>query len=404
MARNAPAQITGEQYMAEVQTLDSFNVDLSEEQQMVKQAARDFAESELKPKVMEYDEAQKFPMDEFRKMGELGFLGVVFPEEYGGAGMSYIDYANIVEEISRVDPGVGLGIAAHNGLCTNHIYMFGSDELKQKYLPDLTTGKKLGMWGLTEPGSGSDAGGMSTIAEEDGDYWVLNGSKNFITHASVGDTAVVMAKTDKDKGSKGISAFVLEIGMEGFQRGRKENKLGMRCSDTASLIFENVRVPKANMIGKRGEGFKQALQCLDGGRIAIAALSLGLAQGSLECALSYAKERKQFGKPISEFQAIQFKLATMATEIEAARMLTHRAAYMRDQGKNINLVAAQAKMYASEVATRASNEAVQIHGGYGFTKDYPAEKFYRDVKLLTIGEGTSEIQRLVISRNLLRDE
>ncbi len=382
---------------------DSFNLEPSEQLQMVRQAARDFAEHELKPHVMGYDESQQFPHEEFKKMGDLGFLGVIFPDEFGGAGFGYMEYAAIVEEISRVDPGVGLGVAAHNGLCTNHIYSFASEELKRKYLPDLTSGRTLGMWGLTEPGSGSDAGGMRTFAVEDGDSWIINGSKNFITHASVGDTAVIMAVTDREQGTNGISAFVVDKATDGFHTGKKENKLGMRCSDTASLILDNVRIPKENLIGEPGQGFKQALKILDGGRIAIAALSVGLAQGAFEAALAYAKERQQFGKPIGEFQAIQFKLANMATEIEAARMLTQKAAYYRDTGKNINLVAAQAKMFASEVATRAANESVQIHGGYGFTKDYPAEKYYRDVKLLTIGEGTSEIQRIVISRAILRD-
>jgi acyl-CoA dehydrogenase len=387
--------------MTEMST--SFNLEFSEQLEMVRQAARDYAETELLPKIMEYDESQQFHHEDFKNMGDLGFLGIIFPEKYGGSGFGYLEYSTIVEELSRIDPGVGLGVAAHNGLCTNHIYMFASDELKEKYLPDLTTGKKIGMWGLTEPGSGSDAGGLLTTAVEDGDYWIINGSKNFITHASVGQTAVILAVTDKDIGTKGISAFVLEHDMEGFQVGKKENTLGMRCSDTASLIFDNVRVPKGNMIGERGKGFKQSLQILDGGRISIAALSVGLAQGAYEAALAYSKERKQFGQPLSEFQAIQFKLSKMATEIDAARMLTLKSAWMKDDGQKVNLESAQAKLYASEVATMVTNEAVQILGGYGFTKDYPVEKFYRDVKLCTIGEGTSEIQRVVIGRALLKE-
>lgn len=389
--------------MSQAAILNGYDLSETEQQSMIRRTAREFAEKEIRPHVMEFDEPAIFPMEIFRKLGEIGFLGIVVPEEYEGAGMSYAEYAAVVEEISRVDPSIGLGIAAHIGLCTNHIALFASEDHKQKYLPDLASGRKLGMWGLTEPGSGSDAGGMRTTAELDGDYWVVNGSKNFITHASVGDTAVVMAVTEKGKGTDGISAFIMEPTMEGFIRGRKENKLGMRCSDTASLIFENVKVPKENIIGEPGKGFRQALKILDGGRIAIAALSVGLAQGAYEAALQYAKERKQFGQTLANFQATQFKLADMAMQIEAARLLTQKAAFLRDTGKDINLAAAQAKLFASEVATMVSNESVQIHGGYGFTKDYPAEKFYRDVKLLTIGEGTSEIQRVVISRAILRD-
>jgi alkylation response protein AidB-like acyl-CoA dehydrogenase len=381
----------------------AFLPDLTEQQLMIRDAARDFAEREIRPCIMEFDEPGAFPAEIFRRMGELGFLGVYFPEELGGAGLGTMEYALIVEELSRVDPSVGLGVAAHNGLCTNHIYRFASDELKRRYVPDLASGRIMGMWALTEPGSGSDAAGMRTTAVRDGDTWVLNGSKNFITHASVGRTAVIMAVTDRGKGTDGISAFVLEMGMDGFSVGRKENKLGMRASDTASLLLENVRVPASHLIGKEGEGFRQALQILDGGRVGIAALALGLAQGAYEAALGYARERKQFGHPLAEFQATQFKLAAMATEIEAARLLTYRSAWLKDHGRDINRAAAHAKLFASEVATRVSNEAVQIFGGYGFTKDYPVEKFYRDVKLLTIGEGTSEIQRIVISRSVLRD-
>lgn len=382
----------------------SYSFELSEQQELIRQTARDFAESEIRPHVLEWDEAQHFPTDVFRKMGELGFLGIMVPEELEGAGLGPIEYALVVEEISRVDPAVGLGVAAHNGLCTNHILLFGSDDIRSRYIPDLASGRTMGMWGLTEPGSGSDAGGMRTTAVRDGDSWVINGSKNFITHASVGRTAVIMAVTEPGIGSKGISAFVMDRDTPGFSTGKKENKLGMRCSDTASLILENVRVPADHLLGEStGLGFKQALQILDGGRISIAANSLGCAQGAYETALAYAKERKQFGQPLSEFQATQFKLAQMAMGIETARLMTYKAAWMRAQGMDINIAAAEAKLYASEVATRVTNEAVQILGGYGFTKDYPAEKYYRDVKLLTIGEGTSEIQRLVISRRLLAD-
>ncbi len=390
--------------MFKEESAGGYSIELDEQQKLVRDTAREFAEAEIRPHVMEWDEAQHFPRDLFAGMGELGFLGIMIPEEYGGTGLGYIEYALIVEEISRVCPAIGLGVAAHNGLCTNHIHLFGSEETKRKYLPDLASGRKLGMWGLTEPGSGSDAGGMRTTAVLDGDHWVLNGSKTFITHATVGQTAVVIAVTDPAIGGRSSSAFVLEKGIAGFTVGKKENKLGMRASDTATLLLENVRVPGENLLGaSAGEGFRQALKILDGGRVSIAACALGCAQGAYEAALKYSRERKQFGKPLSEFQATQFKLARMATGIEAARMMTHKAAWMKMQGRDINLAGAQAKLYASEVATYVANEAVQILGGYGFTKDYPAEKYYRDVKLLTIGEGTSEIQRLVISRRLLAD-
>jgi alkylation response protein AidB-like acyl-CoA dehydrogenase len=368
---------------------------------MVQQMARDFAEKEIRPNVMKYDESQEFPKAIFTKMAELGFLGAYYPEEYSGAGLSAIDFTVIVEEIARVDPSVALGLCAHNGLCISHIYNNASEALKKKYLPDLCSGKKLGGWGLTEAFSGSDAGGMKTTAVKEGNEWVINGTKNFITHASVGETFVVLAVTDKTK-DKSISAFVVEKGTSGFSVGKKENKLGMRSSDTATLILDNVRVPAENLIGKEGEGFKQALAVLDGGRIGIAALSVGLAQGALEASIKYSKERQQFGRPIADNQGVQFKLADMAMEIEASRLLVRKAASMRDAGMNVNLEAAQAKYYASETATRAANEAVQIHGGYGFIKDFPVEKFYRDVKLLTIGEGTSEVQKMVIARNILK--
>lgn len=367
---------------------------------MVQAMARDFAEKEVRPSVMQYDESQEFPLDLFKKMAALGFLGAYFPEEYGGAGLTVADFSVIVEEIARIDPSVALGLCAHNGLCISHISTYAGEELKKKYLPDLCSGRKIGGWGLTEAFSGSDAGGMRTVAEKQGDEWVLNGTKNFITHGITGETFVILAVTDRTK-NKSISAFIVEKGTPGFSSGKKENKLGMRCSETATLILDNVRIPAGNLIGMEGEGFKQALNVLDGGRIGIAALAVGLAQGALDASIAYAKVRAQFGKPIAENQGIQFKLADMAMEIEAARLLTRKAAFLRMQGADVNLASAQAKLFASEAATRAANEAVQIHGGYGFTKEYPVEKFYRDVKLLTIGEGTSEIQKLVIARNIL---
>lgn len=374
---------------------------LSEQELAVQKLARDFAQNEIAPYIMKFDESQEFPMEIARKMGEMGFLGIIFPEEYGGADFSTVEYALIVEEISKVDPSMGLTIAAHNGLCTNHIYSFANEELKKKYLPDLTSGKKMGAWGLTENVSGSDAGGMATTAEKKNGHYVINGSKLFITHGSVGETFVVTAVTDKSKKSNGISAFILEKGMKGFTTGKKENKLGMRSSDTAELIFDNVEVPAENLIGEEGQGFKQCMQILDGGRIAIAALSLGIGQGALDASVKYSKERRQFGKALSDFQGIQFKLSDMATELDASRLLVMRAAWMKDQGKDINLSASMAKYYASEAATRATNEAIQVHGGYGFIKEFPVEKLYRDVKLMTIGEGTSEVQKMVIARNIL---
>lgn len=377
-------------------------MELNEDQLAIRDTIRDFVNKRIKPVVMELDEAQKFPMDIMQELGELGFLGVLVPEEYGGSGLGYKEYALIVEEIAKVDPSISLSVAAHNGLCTNHINLFGNEEQKKKYLPDLASGRKIGAWGLTESGSGSDAAGMSTTAELQGDYYILNGSKTFITHGGVGETAVVMAVTDKSKGSHGISAFILEKGMEGFSAGKKENKLGMRASETTELLFDNCKVPKENLLGNEGEGFKQALKILEGGRISIAALSCGLAAGCLDASLNYAKERKQFGKELVKFQAIMFKLADMATELEAARLLTYQAAYQKDANKYELKSAAMAKLFASEIATKAANEAVQIFGGYGFTKEYPGEKFYRDVKLLTIGEGTSEVQRIVIGRELTK--
>ena len=350
---------------------------------------------------MKYDEAQEFPLELMHKLGDLGFLGVTIPEKYGGAGLSYVDYCSIVEEISRVDPSIGLSVAAHNGLCTAHLYTFAGEDLKRKYVPDLASGRNIGAWGLTEPSSGSDSGSMRTVAVRDGNFYVLNGSKQFTTHGSVGDTFVVMALTDPPKRKKGISAFVFKRGIEGFSVGHKENKLGMRASDTSTMIFQDLRIPRDNLIGAEGEGFTQALQILDAGRIGIAALAVGLAQGALDASVKYARERVQFGKTLAEFQAIQWKISEMGTRIEAARLLTYEAAYLKDHGKNINLAAATAKYFASETAVKCAEEAVQIYGGYGFIKDFPVEKFYRDVKLLTIGEGTSEIQKMVIARNLL---
>ena len=381
----------------------SFTPELTENQILIRDTIRDFAQKKIKPKVMEWDEAQHFPMEIFRELGELGFMGIIFPEKYGGAGLGYVDFVIAIEELGKVDPSISLSVAAHNGLCTNHIFRFANEELKRKYLPDLVSGKKIGAWGLTEPSSGSDAAGMKSYAEKKGNKYIINGSKNFITHGKYGETAVVMAITDKSAGKHGVSAFILEKGMPGFSAGKKENKLGMRACETSQLIFENCEVPEENLVGNEGEGFIQAMQILEGGRISIAALSLGLAQGCLIESLKYSQERHQFGKPLSAFQATQFKLADMKTNIDAARLLTFRAAAMKDKGLPNIREAAMAKLFASEVAEKAASEAVQIHGGYGFVKDYPVEKYFRDVKLLTIGEGTSEIQRIVIARDLLKD-
>lgn len=380
-----------------------FLLELTENQIMIRDTIREFAEKNIRPVIMEYDESQKFPMEIMQKLGELGFMGILVPEEYGGAGLGYIEYALIIEELAKVDPSVALSVAAHNGLCTNHINLFGNEQQKKKYLPDLASGKKIGAWGLTEAVSGSDAAGLKSYAVKDGDYYILNGSKQFTTHGTVGETYVVMAITNKDAGKKGISAFILEKGFEGLIIGKKENKLGMRASDTTQLAFENCKVPKENLLGQEGMGFINSMQVLEGGRISIAALSIGLAQGCLDACLKYTNERKQFGKFLSEFQATQFKLAEMHTNIEAARMLTYRAAWMKDNGIPNTKEAAEAKLFASENAEKAASEAVQIFGGYGYIKEYPVEKFYRDVKLLTIGEGTSEIQRMVIAKDLLKD-
>jgi len=378
------------------------NFELTEEQQQIKLSVREFAESEILPNVMEWDETQHFPIELRPKLAELGLLGVLFPEEYGGAGLGYVEYATIIEEIARVDGSVGLSVAAHNSLCSNHIYQFGSEEQKQKYLVPLANGESFGAWGLTEAGAGSDSAGTRTNAIRSNGGWLVNGSKNFITHAITCNTLVAVAVTDKEKGNRGISAFVFDKSMEGFRSDKKENKLGMRASETASVVFEDCYVPEENLLGNEGEGFLQCMQILDGGRISIAALSVGIAQGAFEAAVRYSKERQQFGQPISEFQAIQFKLADMATQIEAARLLTMQAALMKDAGKKLTKQSAMAKLYASEVAVRVAEESIQIHGGYGYTKDYPAEKYWRDAKLCTIGEGTSEIQRLVIAKQLLK--
>jgi len=352
---------------------------------------------------MEWDENQTFPLAVIKKLGQLGYMGSIFPEEYGGAGLGYVEYSIIIEELSRVDGSVGIIVAAHTSLCSNHIYKAGSEEQKQKYLPKLASGEWIGCWSLTEPEAGSDAAGTRTTAVRDGDQWVLNGSKTFTTNAHYADVCVGMAMTDRTAAAHGISAFILEAGMPGFRPGKKENKLGLRASDTGEVIFTDCRLPQSQMVGKQGEGFVDSLRILDGGRVSISALSIGMAQGAYDAALRYAKLRKQFGRPISEFQAIQHKLVDMATKIDASRLLTYRAAKMIDAGKRVTRESAMAKLFASEAAVWIANEAVQIHGGYGFIKDYPVEKFYRDVKLCTIGEGTSEIQRLVIARQLLKD-
>ncbi len=372
------------------------------EQQQLRRAVREFAEAEILPHVREWDEHSTFPADVVRKCGHMGLMGSIFPEEFGGAGYGYIEYALVIEELARVDPSVALIVAAHTSLCSNHTYIAGTPEQKQKYLPKLASGEWLGSWSLTEPEAGSDAGGTKTTAVPDGDSWILNGSKTFTTNAHYAQLGVVMAATDKSRGHHGISAFLVEASTPGCRPGKKEDKLGMRASDTGEVILTDCRVGADALLGTAGEGFVDALRVLDGGRISIAALSLGIAQGAFDAALKYSKQRKQFGRLISDFQAIQFKLADMATEITAARLLVQRAAWLKDQGRSVNAESAMAKLYASEIAVRAANEAVQIHGGYGFTKDYPVEKFYRDVKLMTIGEGTSEIQRMVIARQLLK--
>ncbi|MEH6705176.1 MULTISPECIES: acyl-CoA dehydrogenase family protein [Galbibacter] len=378
------------------------NFDYTETQQLVANSAKEFAEQYIRPHVMEWDESQTFPIEVFKKAGELGFMGVLVPETYGGSGLGYHEYIAILDEISKVDPSIGLSVAAHNSLCTNHILTFGNEEQKQRWLPKLATAEWIGAWGLTEHNTGSDAGGMSTTAVKDGDEWVINGAKNFITHGKSGDVAVVIVRTGEKGDSHGMTAFVVEKGTPGFSSGKKEDKLGMRASETAELVFSDCRIPDANRLGEVGDGFIQSMKILDGGRISIGALSLGVAKGAYDAALKYSKERVQFGKPISEFQGISFKLADMATDIEASELLLHKAAFEKNTGRKMTKLSAMCKMFASEACVRIANEAVQIHGGYGYTKDFPVEKFYRDSKLCTIGEGTTEIQKVVISRHLLK--
>src|SRR6267154_3128741 len=376
---------------------------LTDEQEQLRKEIRDFAAREIAPNVMRWDEASEFPHEVVKKLGEMGLMGVIFPVELGGAGLGYVDYALAVEELSAVDGSIGIIVASHNSLCANHIFVAGNEAQKTKYIPLLASGKWLGAWGLTEPGSGSDAGSARTSAVRRGDRWVLNGNKTFITNGHYADISVIIAVTDRSQGTRGLSAFVVEKGTPGFRPGKKENKLGLRASDTSELIFEDCEIPAENLLGKEGEGFIDSMRILDGGRISIAALSLGIGRGAYDAARSYVKQRHQFGKAISEFQGIQWKLADMATQLDAARLLTQRAAVMKDAGQKTTLESSMAKLMASEVAVRVCDEAVQLHGGYGFIKDYPVEKFYRDVKLCTIGEGTSEIQRLVIARQLLKD-
>lgn len=388
--------------LMDFETSTTMNFAQSENQKMIADMIRKFAEENIRPKLMEWDESQHFPVEVFKKLGDLGLMGVLVPEQYGGSGFGYYEYVTAIVELAKVCGSIGLSMAAHNSLCTGHILQFGNEEQKAKYLPKLATAEWIGAWGLTETNTGSDAGGMNTTAVKDGDYFVLNGSKNFITHAISGDVAVVIARTGNKGDSHGMSAFIIEKGTPGFSSGKKENKLGMRASETAELIFDNCRVHKSQMMGKEGEGFIQAMKVLDGGRISIAALSVGIAKGALEAAIKYSKERTQFQKPISHFQAIAFKIADMATQVEAAELLTYQAADMKNKGQKMTKQGAVAKYYASEVAVKVSTEAVQIFGGYGYTKDFPAEKYYRDSKLCTIGEGTSEIQKLVISREILK--
>ncbi|MDH3284030.1 MAG: acyl-CoA dehydrogenase family protein [Acidobacteriota bacterium] len=377
------------------------NFELNEEQRMIRQAASEFAAKELAPHVRDWDREAHFPRDAMKTAGSLGFLGVLVPEEYGGAGLGYVEYVTVIEEIAKVDPAIALSVAAHNSLCTGHILEFGSEEQKSRWLPKLASGEWIGAWGLTEPTAGSDAGGTKSTAVRDGDGWLLNGSKTFTTHAAVGDVVVVFASTDSSLAHHGISAFVIGKPTAGLTAGKHEDKLGMRASDTSEVVMQNCRVDGSGLIGEEGEGFKQAMVVLDGGRISIAALGVGTAAGAYHHAREYAREREQFGRPIGTFQAVQFMLADMATELEAARMLTYRAASLKDAGNSTTLESAMAKLYASEVAVKVANNAVQVFGGYGYVKDYPVEKFYRDAKLCTIGEGTSEIQRLVVARELL---
>lgn len=379
-----------------------YDIEADGNREMVRQMVRDFAEKEIRPHVMDWDERQHFPLDTFKAMGELGIMGVLVPEEYGGAGLGYHEYVDVIVEVARVCGSVGLSLAAHNSLCAGHIMLFGNDEQKQRWLPKLASAEWIGAWGLTEANTGSDALRMGTTAVLDGDEYVINGTKNWITHGKSGDLLVVMARTGEEGKSGGVSAFVVERGTPGFSHGKKENKLGMRASETTELIFDNCRIPKTNLLGREGEGFKQAMKVLDGGRISIAALALGIARGAFDAAVKYAKERHQFGQPIASFQGISFKLADMATEIEAAELLIRQASAIKNKGGDVTKYSAMAKYYASEVAVRCATEAVQIFGGYGYTKDFPVEKYYRDAKLCTIGEGTSEIQKLVIAREVLK--
>ncbi len=376
--------------------------ELSEEQKQIKMSVREFAEAEIAPHVEEWDETQHFPIELKPKLAELGLMGVIFPEEYGGAGMGYIEYATIIEELSRIDGSIGISVAAHNSLCSNHIYQYGTEDQKRRFLVPLARGERLGAWGLTEPSAGSDASGTRSTAVRTEGGWIINGSKNFITHAIHADTCVAVAVTDRAKQSKGITAFIFEKGMNGYSPSKKENKLGLRASETASVVFQDCFVSDENRLGEEGQSFVNAMHVLDGGRISIAALAVGIAQGAYESALRYSQERQQFGKPISEFQAIQFKLADMATQIDAARLLMYRAAWLKDQGKKVTKESSMAKLFASEIGVRVCEEAIQVHGGYGYTKDYPPEKYWRDSKLCTIGEGTSEIQRMIIAREVLK--
>ncbi len=382
--------------------MSNSNIDL-ENLKIIRQSARDFAETYIRPNIMKWDEAQHFPVDVMKKMGEYGFLGVLVPVEYGGAGLGYQEYITVIEEISKVDPSIGLSVAAHNSLCTGHILEFGNEEQKQKYLPKLATGEWLGAWGLTEPNTGSDAGRMKTVAENKGDNYIINGTKCWITHGISAEVAVVIVRTGELLDSRGMTAFIVERGTEGFAGGKKEDKLGMRASETAELIFDDCSIPDSNMLGNEGEGFIQSMKILDGGRISIAALSLGIAKGAYEASVKYSKERHQFGRPISDFQGVSFKLADMTTEIQAAELLTRKAADMKNRGEKVTKTSASAKYYASEVCVKAATDAVQIFGGYGYTKEFPVEKFYRDSKLCTIGEGTSEILKLVITRELIKE-
>ena len=387
---------------AEQNSVSTYPFTLTEDQEQLRREILDFAVREIAPNVMRWDEASEFPADVVRQLGQMGLLGVIFPVEYGGAGLGYVDYVLAIEELSAVDGSVGIIVAAHNSLCTNHIFLAGNEEQRRKYVRKLASGEWLGAWGLTEPGSGSDAGAARTTAVRKGDRWILNGNKTFITNGHYADVAVVIAVTEREQGTHGLSAFVVQKGTPGFRPGKKENKLGLRASDTSELIFEDCEIPEENLLGKLGEGFIDSMRVLDGGRISIAALSLGIGRGALDASVKYVKERRQFGKAIAEFQGIQWKLADMATELDAARLLTQRAAVLKDAGQRVTRESSMAKLYASEVAVRICDEAVQLHGGYGFIKDYPAEKFYRDVKLCTIGEGTSEIQRMVIAREILK--